>query len=372
MQFINGTTELKYLPTGTDSTLLDKIDTIIRINGINKGFICSGEVNPVFLGYMDFGLPINCFTDYCNFLGLDKAVFSYNNELIYVDLVKTEVINGDNDEHIQPYIDEFLNLDMIILRLNSTGEITIYGKNFDNFMTIGMSSSIIINEIKNILPNEFTINYTTSNNIEESNLIVKRGNTFSYGKSIIIKTTDIIAGTGIAGTFNTDFNNGGRGVSLWGNYWELEVFGTIPDVNNFFISSSSGTPSSGTGPNNVSQFSNASFYAFGERSSNNNGVGQYATATTTNFKTVDSINFEYHYTGNANLHFSIRGYNVITNSWDVLWSHDGAGVHAQGDNASLINIDIAEANYTKIQVYFGEATDWSADFAICNINIISV
>lgn len=371
MDFLNtSNVDVKYLPTGTDPTLASKIDKRIVINNENKGYICSSETIPIFIGYMNFGLPSNIFTEYCKFLGVEEAKFMYNNEIVNINL-KVINVNSDNDEHIQPYIDPSLNPSLIILPLNSTSEITIYGQYFDSYMSIGMGESIIVNDVKNISPSCITINYTTSDKIEENTLIIKRGSISSYGKEIIIRTTDKITGTGVAGNFITDFSNGGNGNSLWGDDWALEVFGNIPNVDNFFKSSKNGTPSSSTGPNSASQFTNSVYYAFTERSSSNYGTGQYGTATTTNFSELTNVAFEWHFAGSSTLDFSVRAFNAKSNSWDILWSYNGIGIHTQSDDAELVSLSVS-SDYTKVQFYLGETNSYSADLALGNIAITSI
>jgi len=372
MEFLNGTTELKYLPDGSTTDLLSKIDKRIVIDGQNKGFICSSEAIPIFVGYKNFGLPARCFDEYCLFLGVETAVFMYNNQLINVDLTDDNVnIDASQDEHIQPYLDLNLNLSQIILPTSANAELTIYGDNFDTYMNVFMGDTITILGLKDVTPTQATIMYSTSALSDENKLVLSRGNTVSFGLDITIIVSDTIVGTGLPGVFTTDFSSGGTGDALWGSDWNLEVFGNIPNVSNFFSSSYAGTPSGSTGPNSVSQFTNSIYYAFTERSSSNYGTGQYATATTTNFSELVNIAFEWHFAGGSTLDFSVRAFNAKTSSWDVLWSYYGIGIHAQSDKAELVSL-LVSPNYTRVQFYIGEASSYAADLALGNIVITSV
>lgn len=372
MEFLNGTTELKYMPDGSTIDLLSKIDKRIVIDGQNKGFICSSEAIPIFIGYKNFGLPAKCFDEYCLFLGVETAVFMYNDQLINVDLTDDNVnVDASQDEHIQPYLDLSLNLSQIILPTNANAELIIYGKNFDTYMNVFMGDTVTILGLKDVTPTQATIMYKTSSLSDENKLVLSRGNTRSFGLDMTITVSDTIVGTGLPGSFITDFEHGGIGTSLWGIYWDLAIFGNIASINNFFASSQNGTPSSSTGPNSVSQFTNSLYYAFTERSSSNYGIGQYATATTSNFSELTSIEFEWHFLGNSTLEFSVRAFNAKLNSWETLWLHSGAGIHAQADDAELVSLPV-NSDYTKVQFYFGEASNFAADLAIGNIVITSV
>lgn len=371
MEFVNVGDNEKYLPTGTSSLILDKIDTEIVVNGLVKGYICSNEHIPIFIGYMNFGLPGGCFDEYCEFLNMDVATFSYNNENIYVNLKPIEMVNV-KDEHIQPYISFKLNDKLIKLQTNTTGEFTIFGENFDNYVSVGMGSDIMVNEIKNITPTSLTVNYTTYDNMGNASFVLKRGTVSSFGLEIYIEISDTVMGTGIAGDLVTDFHAGGVGVNLWGSGWILETFGNISNPSSFFKSSKKSTPSNGTGPVNVSQFTNASYYAFTERSSSNNGTGQYATVTTANFSKLTYVEFEYHLSGTSSVVVKFKGYNTKTMMWDTMWEHIGTPNHVQNAKAIKVIIPNIDPHYDKVQFFFGESVGWSADLALCNILIRSI
>jgi len=372
MEFVKGNIEISDLPTGLSDEILSKIDTIIKINDSIKGFICSTEPIPIFVGYKNFGLPSGCFEEYCKKLNLKTMVIEYNGERIFIDIRSKLFVDTVNGDSIQPYVDYDLNPDIINISTNTVGNITIYGECFDSNMGVIIDDVLDVVNIVCDKPNEIILTYNTYDDVGETVIELVRGSTRSFGKKIKVKISDIVKGSGQPGVFLTNFENCKNGENLWGVEWDTKVFGKISSVESFFKSSKAGTPSVGTGPNDVNVFTNSKCYMYTERSGENYNSGQYATVTTNNFAILDEVTFEYHLaTNNTNVEVFLRAYNVKTMNWDILWSHSGPGVHKQNDKASLIEIKNINNNYNMLQFYFGETNNWGGDLALSNIKIVS-
>ena len=275
---------------------------------------------------------------------------------------------------IRPYLSG--NTDIILFD-NTTGDITITGDNLDDLLTIDLGPQVTINSITAVNPTEITINYTTGATLQSATAIsIKRGSISSYGDNLTCTVTDVVIGTGSAGTFTTDFNSG-TDSAAWGSDWALAIFGGINSLDGYFQTQAynTGTPSSGTGPDTSDVFGNGSGqYMYSEVSSPNYGNGKYGTATTSNFHDLTQIDFNYHMAGNNFGDFSLWSQNG-DNTWTQRWLVNRAQQSNQGDPAINISLNTSTWDCKTIEFRFAAPTNnsgYSADIAIDDIVLTSV
>ena len=252
-----------------------------------------------------------------------------------------------------------------IVKDSTTFDMEIYGYYFDSSIEVNIPTCTI-NSI-NITPGKITLNVTSSSTPGVNNISIAKNGVPNDGVQLTLEVTDEIIGTGTAGTFLTDFNSGGTGTALWGPDWELEIFGNVNSLSRYFASSSKGTPSSGTGP---SSSDDGTTYAFVETSNPNNGTGQYDSATTSNFRAIQKIEFDYFMYGADIGDFVTQGYNGT--SWIDLDIMSGQQQTSQGD--AWLHKTINCSNLTKIRFLFNHPTaakGYRSDIAIDNIKITS-
>jgi len=258
---------------------------------------------------------------------------------------------------------------------NTTQNIEIEGNNFDTGAVVDFGPEVSVNFL-NITSTKITANVTSNSYLQQPySIVVTVNGMVNNGNNPTIEVTNLIIGTGQAGLFLTDFNNGGEGASLWSSNWSLEVTGNITDVDSYFHSSTNGTPSSGTGVLNNSQFGlGAGYYMFTECSGTNSGVGQRGIATTTNFREFQSINFMVHYFGTNLGTCKLQGQS-INGSWFDVWSINSSTCVNQSDNATLVNLTVAmfQEPPKALRFVLNEGNNsWSSDVCIDNIEITSI
>jgi len=282
-----------------------------------------------------------------------------------ISLFSTKAIGGKAST-IQPYVSTTGNT---LLLINTTNDITIRGDYFDENLEAYLGDEVTVNNITFISPQEIIINCTTNSNAQtQTNLIISRNGESHFGESPTIEVSTTLVGTGVSGTFITNFNSGGTGNTLWGADWDLEIFGAINSLDGYFASSNAGTSSSDTGPNAALDGTN---YAFVETSMPNNGVGNYGQVTTTNFHEISLIDFYYY------MHGSNTGALVMLsqngdNSWTERWRQDG---QFQADGASAwerATIYANTWNAKAIRFVFEAASGYMGDICIDNLAITSI
>ena len=254
--------------------------------------------------------------------------------------------------------------DTNLLKTNTTEDIVITGQYFDSNIEVSIPTVTINSKI--IKPNTITLNVTTSDVTGTQNIEISKNGVPNDGNQLTLEITDALTGSGPAGTFLTNFNNGGRGSKLWGPDWDLEIFGKVNSIDRYFVSSKSGTPSYRTGPKSGID----GYYAFCESSNPNNGNGQYGSATTSNFREIQSIDFDYFMYGSNMGDLSVQGFNGST--WTNLDVLSGQQQSSQSDK--WLHKTIKCSNLTKIRFLFSSpkyATGYRADICVDNISIVS-
>jgi len=254
--------------------------------------------------------------------------------------------------------------DTHIMKDNTSTDMVIYGYYFDSSIEVSIPN-VTINSMS-ITPGTITLNVTASSTLSVNNINISKNGVPNDGAQLTLEITDVITGTGSAGTFLTDFNGGNTGNTLWGPDWELEIFGSVNSIDNYFASSTAGTPSSSTGPSSGTD----SYYAFCETSNPNNGSGQYGSSTTSNFREIQSIDFDYFMYGTDIGDLSVQGFDGT--SWadlDVL-----SGQQQTSQNDAWLHKSISCSNLKKVRFLFNSPTNaggYRADICIDNISIVS-
>ena len=299
---------------------------------------------------------------------------SYNN-LYYECLVDGPDTSSTPDEK-RYWNESFIELEDVVTKAfisgisankmtkDSTKEIKIYGYYFDSSIEVEIANCII--NITDITPGEITIEAQAGSVISINDISVTKAGVINDGEQLTLEILEEISGNGDAGEFLTVFSNK-KGEKLWGKKWELEIFGNVNKVDSYFVSSNSGTPSGNTGPETGAD---GSYYAFVETSNPNNGDGQYGTATTDNFKNIQSIEFDYHMYGSGMGDLTIQGHNG--SSWSDV--HVLSGQQQASQNDDWLHANISCSSFEKIRFMFNYptfATNYMADICIDNIKIIS-
>jgi len=245
---------------------------------------------------------------------------------------------------------------------NTTKEYKIQGFYFDSSTEVVIDDCVV--NITNITPTEITMDVTVTNILGLKNVYVTKAGVANDGINVTYEVVDEITGSGSAGTFDTNFSND-VGASLWPD-WNLAIFGNVNSIDSYFVSSDAGTPSGSTGASSAVD----SYYAFCEASNPNNGDGQYGTATTSNFRAIQSIDFDYHMYGSGMGDLTVQGYDGT--SWSDLYVLAGQQQSAQGDawlHASIACSDLEEIRFCFNYNTF--STAYTADICIDNISIVS-
>ena len=295
--------------------------------------------------------------------GTEPALQTFIDNYACVD--GDQIINDNSEcssDGLQPYI-ESISKDTIII--NKLTEVIITGNNFDNAVKVQIDNVDV--QIVSITSTE--IKLSLLGNVLSSNILnVTRCGNKSFGTEIVIEVIDKIFGSGPAGDFITSFNKN-SGDNLWGSDWELNVYGNINSVNNYFRSSKAGTSSSGTGPSGPMAAND--YYGYIETSNPNNGSGQYGTASTKNFRELKSISFDYHMYGAGIGELLVQG-RVDDGDWEVIGFMTG---QQNSQNDAFLHKEYTCSGYNEIRFCFNmrtPASSYQADIAFDNIKITSV
>ena len=252
-----------------------------------------------------------------------------------------------------------------IMKDQTTMNIDIFGYYFDSSIAVSIPNCTV--NINNITPGKIELSVTSGSTLGVFPVNISKSGVPNDGASLTLEVTDEITGTGSAGTFLTDFDGGDTGTTLWGPDWELEIFGNVNSIDQYFASSNAGTPSGSTGPNDSSD---GTYYAFVETSNPNNGSGQYGSATTSNFRAISTIDFDYFMYGSDIGDLSVQGFDG--GSWNDLQVLSGQQQTAQGDD--WLHSTINCSDLTKVRFLFNSPTNASgyrADICVDNISIVS-
>lgn len=252
---------------------------------------------------------------------------------------------------------------------STTADLVLEGNYFDEQINIDLGPSVTINSLNNITPTSMTVNYTTSASTQTPTPVsMTRGSLSHFGNTPTIEVSNVLKGTGSAGTFTTNFDGGGSGQTAWGADWTLEIFGNVNSFDGYWNTSNGGTPSNNTGP--ASSFDGTN-YLHTEVSDPNFGVGQYGQATTTNFRQLTQIDFDYFMYG-AEIGALVVETQNADNTWTERWRRDGQQQTADTDAWLHATIDASTWDAKATRFIFEAATNWAGDVAIDNIVITSV
>jgi len=270
---------------------------------------------------------------------------------------------------VQPYL---LAQPDTVFPINAVGvTYTLIGGNFDNNMSIDMGPELTITSLTATSDIEAEVVFNTSNTIQTDFFaVLSRGSLNHFGGSFKISTGEII-GTGSAGTFTTNFNHATgntNGNALWGANWDLWIDTGVNSLDGLFQDSNNTTGSGGTGPNAAHD----SYYMFTERSSPNfDGTDKDATATTSNFRDADSIQFWYHMFGTDMGDLILQAQDG-GNNWNTVQTWSGPQQAAQGDPFLDSGVISLTAYAPKaIRFLFTTPVGYTSDVALDDIIIIS-
>jgi hypothetical protein len=290
--------------------------------------------------------------------GSENPVVSYDWTETYVNV---------SEAVVKPYVER---VEGAYVKTNTTKQIKIIGNNFDDNIEISSPDFPQENiKIISITPTEIIVEITGGSDEYDTSLNIYKSGVKNFGITPNLVVTSKLIGEGPSGIFLTTFSND-AGDSLWGDKWDLEVFGTIASTRSYFVSSSRGTPSGGTGPNNSI---NGSYYSFCETSNPNNGVGNYGQATTSYFKNLVKMEFDYFMYGATIGDFGVWGYDGV--SWVEVWKLSGQQQTTQDDDwiHEVVNVS---AGFQKLRLVFNgpvnNAGTYTADICINNIKITSI
>ena len=101
--------------------------------------------------------------------------------------------------NIQPYLS---GNSPAILFDNVTADLFISGQHFDNNVTVDLGGAVTVNSVVATSPTSLTVNYTTTSTLQSATPVsVTRNNITSFGQSFTCQVTDVVTGTGSAGTW---------------------------------------------------------------------------------------------------------------------------------------------------------------------------
>lgn len=361
MQFLaTDSSETTPLLNGNNITYVNDIDIKIVENGDIVGFIITSNTPIRFVGILDFGCHSLAFDEYRLHILADSLQYVYDDVTTTIPSETPQV----DDVSTQPFIETMEN---IIITPDSTIDIEFNGGIFDPSISIDFGDSAIVNGYTSIIPTKIIANITSvSEEKPPVDIKMRRGSLIHYGYTPSIEVSNTIVGGGPAGVFTTDFLAGGGGDTAWGSDWDLLIEGTIDSLTGFFKTSTSTTPSSNTGPNAAHD----GYYMFTERSGNNSGSGQRATASTNNFHELTEIKFHYHMCGSGFGNFSLESKDV-GNTWVSRWSRSGAQ-HTQSDSFEEIILSTSGWEAKAIRFVFDNTSNYASDLALDNIIITSL
>jgi len=263
---------------------------------------------------------------------------------------------------LQPYL---INNDDIVLFYNTTSNCYLSGELFDNNMEVDLGPNVTINSIVATSNTSLTINYTTTSLLQSATPIsLTRGGSDHFGQSLTCSVTDVIVGTGSAGTWTESFNAGEWSTPRW------TVF-EGPSLNNLFRTGVT-TASSNTGATTAYDGD----FLYTERSSPNNGTGVDfdAYAETTDFRDLTEVSFQLHkFSGNASHMGDLVIFSQNPNTtWTERYRHTGLEQSAQSDPFVLITLNATSWDCIGVRFFFENAGGWESDICLDDITITSV
>lgn len=347
----------------------DGIDGINGTNGIDGVNGVDGDNAYVYVAYADDDIGTG-FT----------MTFDENKNYIAILSTDTEIVTPVQDDFaglwknysgsgggIRPYVS---TLGDIGLTTNTTNDVIIQGDNFDNNTTVYLGDEVTINYIVPT-PTQLLVNYTTSANIQASTPIeVKNGDLVHFGNTVNCFVLDVVVGTGPAGIFLTNFNGGGTGQTAVGANWFPETFGNIISPDTFFLTSNNGTPSSNTGP--IGNFDGTNFL-FNETSGVNSGAGSYGQITTSYFRELTHVDFDYYMYG-ADIGALVVESQDQNDVWTERWRQNGQSpIHPnQTSGWGQAPLDATTWNAKAIRIVFEAASGFTGDICIDNLQLTSI
>jgi len=361
MQFLTpNATEVGELLNDDNMQYKDDIDIKIVDGSDVVGFIISTLTPVRFVGVKDFGCHGNAFDEYRLHLMKDTLKFQYENDIQTIPNIYTEEIIAT-----RPYIETDTRF---IVYQNTTVDITIIGGIYDPSVVLEFGDGITFNHYTLIEPNRIIANISIGSDLKAIyDIIMKKGNLYHYGNTPTIEIAPYVIGIGEAGTFITNFNNGGTGEKAWGDKWKLSIEGKIDSIDGFFKTSKRGTPSNGTGPSSPYD----EYYMFTERSGDNSGSKQIAKAYTNNFKQLTQMEFRYHMYGKGHGVLIVESQDM-DGLWTQRWIQKGQNPTSQNSPFIYVNLDTSTWLCKAIRFVFSESTNYDADTAIDNIILTSV
>ncbi len=269
---------------------------------------------------------------------------------------------------VQPYLS---GNDPIVLFDNVTDFITLLGDNFDNNLEVDLGPAVTVNSITAVSPNEVSIGYSTGAATQTATAITMTRKGYpSFGQALTCVVTDVVIGTGSAGTWVNDFTSGGTGQALLGSDWTLWIDSAVNSFDGLFHSSAAGTPSGNTGPSAAYDGN----YLFTERSNPNNGASTDAYIETSNFRSLTQLSFYFHAWGNGSAGIQdLVVYSQNANgSWTEQWRHTGDEPAAQADPFVFQSFNTTTWDCKAIRIGFENCTAYQSDTALDDITFISV
>jgi len=339
---------------------LSDVTTKIVDNGVIVGFICENLTPIRFVGVLDFGVDSRSFDEYMTFKGISSLTYVYGNDITTIP----EIVEEDAST-TRPYIS---TSESIVLRQNENKSIIINGGNFDPDVTLNFGPQITVNGFDSITDNQMVVNITAgSSNQIETDIVMTKGSTQSFGNVPTIKVIDSAMGTGPQGTYEWGFN-GGSGLGAFDGNWTLEVFGDINSVDDFFMTSDAGTPSNGTGPNSGVD----GYYLFGEKSNPNYGTGNYGQMSTSYFRILTEVSFYYHMFGDG-IGALVLQSKDSDGIWTERWRRDGEQQSNQSDPFLYTGtIDASSWDAVMLRFVFEDGGYYDGDIAIDKIKFVSI
>jgi len=265
---------------------------------------------------------------------------------------------------LKPYIE---SISQTIVKDQMVTNITITGANFDNTVEV-----IVDDHDTTILsstPTEIVFSLTSTTTLGVFPLHVLKSGISHYGLSIDITVTDVVLGSGPAGTWVTDFNSSGgaNGQTAFGPDWNLVIGSAVNGIDTFYVTSNAGTPSGTTGPDAPYD----SYYIFTERSNPNNGSNADSYIETTNFRDLTELSFYVHMCGSAIGDLVIYSQNS-DNTWTERNRQVGQIQSSQSDPFVQRVYDTTTWDCKAIRIAFENCTGYQGDIALDNITLTSV
>jgi len=311
--------------------------------------------------------------------GVNQSLtYSTKNDLIelYSDGKNYSIINFNSeasDNTIKPYYSGG-NIYMIA---GATYDITLTGNFFDTNINFDLGPQITINNIVSLEPDEVILNITANAIQAPYNSFIERFGIKHFGNSFTTEIGNTVVGTGVAGTWTTNFDTANNGQDAWDNNvpqllnaWNLVIGTNVNSVAGFWVTSNAGTPSNNTGPSNPYD----SYYIFGERSNPNNGANTDCYAETSNFRDLTQLSFYFHKFSNNNANMGdlvVYSHNPV-GGWTQRWRHTGDEQTAQGDPFVQQVFNTTTWDCDSIRIAWENSGGWEGDIAIDDIEFISI